>query len=172
MNEKMHQLNYRVLIHIIFLIANLEVFDLLEINQKFYQWNHINCFFGILIIEQKNFLTFDCTESVNSKWNAGWNHINLFVLKLYLGRSKKQLDSNSQRSVVIIRNTQTTCCNCFLYRRFAKQVILKTDVSLSKTMLKIFRWYSSTLIRGQTFINYSLKDETVLTSKLQVQRVY
>lgn len=57
MNEKMHQLNYRVLIHIIFLIANLEVFDL----------NHINCFFGILIIEQKNFLTFDCTESVNSK---------------------------------------------------------------------------------------------------------
>lgn len=32
---------------------------------------------------------------------------------------KKQLDSNSQRSVVIIRNTQTTCCNCFLYRRFA-----------------------------------------------------
>lgn len=67
MNEKMHQLNYRVLIHIIFLIANLEVFDLLEINQKFYQLNHINCFFGILIIEQKNFLTFDCTESVNSK---------------------------------------------------------------------------------------------------------
>lgn len=37
MNEKMHQLNYRVLIHIIFLIAKLEVFDLLEINQKFYQ---------------------------------------------------------------------------------------------------------------------------------------
>lgn len=35
MNEKMHQLNYRVLIHIIFLIANLEVFDLLEINQSF-----------------------------------------------------------------------------------------------------------------------------------------